>query len=117
MGGKEVISLKQVLAMMAAAVEPFALRFVKFNEAKGTGGEIVELGGQLLSNRGTVTAPESAPAIGPGPESVDELEAHLTRNPNHFDNRTRNLVSMLNGNFTKVHIYLILEFNGKKVII
>ena len=117
MGGKQVITLKQVLAEMATTVEPFALRYVKLNEQKGTGGEIVEVGGQLLSGRGTPKAPVAAPAISAAPESVDELEAHLVRNPNHFDNMTRNLVSTLNGNYSKVHIYLILEFNGKKVII
>ena len=109
--------MKQVLAHMADAVEPFSLRFVKLNEGKGTGGEIVEIGGQLLSARGQAKAPVIAPAIGPGRESVDDLEAHLVRNPNHYDHHTRNLVSTLNGNFTKVHYPLILEFNGKKVIL
>ena len=109
--------MKQVLAQMAAAVEPFSLRFVKLNEQKGTGGEIVELREQLLSGRGNQRPAASAPAITAAPESVDELEAHLVRNPNHYDNMTRNLVSRLNGNFSKVHIYLILEFNGQKVII
>ena len=113
MGGKEVITLKQVLAHMAETVEPFSLRYVKLNEQKGTGGEIVDVGGLLLSGRGTTkagAAPVAAPAAGDSP-------AKVVRKPNHFDNMTRNLVSRLNGNFTKVHIYLILEFNGKKVII
>ncbi len=111
----EIITLKQVLATMAATAEPFALRFVKLNETKGTGGEIVEVSGQLLSGRGNPQKP--APPLGPGADSVEALEAHLVRNPHHFENMTRNLVSTRNGNFTKVHIYLILEFNGKKVII
>lgn len=110
MGGKEVITLKQVLAHMAEAVEPFSLRFVKLNEAKGTGGEIVEIGGQLLSARGGAKAPSPM-------ERGEEGGTRQVRQPNHYANMTRNLVSTLNNNFTKVHIYLILEFNGQKVII
>ena len=105
--------MKQVLAQMAAAVEPFALRFVKLNEQKGTGGEIVELAGQLLSGRGAAKAPVPATSA-----SVPAGEAaHLVRNPNHYNNHTRNLVSTLNGRYTKVHYPLILEFNGQKVIL
>ncbi|MDO7849230.1 hypothetical protein Q5H92_22895 [Hymenobacter sp. M29] len=110
MGGKKVITIKQVLAEMAAAVEPFALRFVKLNESKGTGGEVVELAGQLLSGRGSSKAPSPK-------EGGEEVSAHQVRKPNHYDNMTRNLVSTLNGNYSKVHYPLILEFNGQKVIL
>jgi len=114
MNGKETITLKQVLAEMQASVEPFALRFVKLNETKGTGGEIIELSNQLQSGR--AKQPEPAPKLGSRAD-VDELEAWVGRNPNHYEHMTRNLVSKINGRYTKVHIYLILEFNGKKVII
>ena len=117
MVGKEVISLKQVLALMAASAEPFSLRFVKLNEAKGSGGEIVHISGQLQSGKGNPKPAEPAPALGPGAADVAALEAWVSRNPQHYENMTRNLVSTLNHNFTKVHIYLILEFNDKKVII
>lgn len=109
MGGKKVITLKQVLAQMAAAVEPFSLVFVKLNEQKGTGGEVVELSGQLLSGRGSSKAPVQS-------EAGEELTAHQVRKPNHYDNMTRNLVSTINSRYTKVHYPLILEFNGQKVI-
>lgn len=104
--------MKQVLAEMAAAVEPFALRFVKLNEQKGTGGEVVELAGQLLSGRGSSKTPLSDIDVAQSAESP----AKAGRKPNHYDNMTRNLVSTLNGNYTKVHYPLILEFNGQKVI-
>lgn len=113
MGAREVITHKQVLAEMAAAVEPFSLVFVKLNEGRGTGGEVVALSGQLLSGRGS-----STPTPDPTPKERGEEEAapRQVRKPNHQDNFTRNLVSTLNGNFTKVHYPLILEFNGKKAI-
>ena len=117
MGGKEVITLKQVLAHMAETIEPFGLRYVKLNEQKGTGGEVVEVSGQLLSGRGKAKAPGAPLAMAIDLGSQPSVAVHQVRNPNHFDNMTRNLVSTLNGNYSKVHIYLILEFNGKKVII
>ena len=111
---KPIITLKQMLAHMAAATEPFALRFVKYNEQKGTGGELVAISGQLLSGKGKV---EATPLVGPGPDAGDELAAGVRRNPHHRENMTRNLVSTVNGRYTKVHIYLITEFEGKKVVI
>ncbi len=114
MEAKPIITLKQMLAHMAAAVEPFALRYVKYNEQKGTGGELVAISGQLLSGRGKA---EAAPLVGPGPEAGEELEAWVRRNPNHGANMTRNLVSTVNGRYTKVHIYLITEFEGKRLVI
>jgi hypothetical protein len=121
MEGKSIIQLKQVLALMEAATEPFSLRYVKLNEQKGTGGEVVALSSQLLSGKGTgqqlAAAPDPAPVLCGKPADIEELEAWLRRNPNHFDNMTRNLVSTINGHYTKVHIYLLTEFEGKKVII
>jgi hypothetical protein len=121
MEGIAIIPLKQVLAAMEAATEPFSLRFVKLNEQKGSGGELVAISSQLLSGKGTgqqlAPAPDPAPVLSGKPDDVEELEAWLRRNPNHYDNMTRNLVSTINGHYTKVHIYLITEFEGKKVII
>ncbi|WP_340074542.1 hypothetical protein [Leptobacterium sp. I13] len=39
----------------------------------------------------------------------------IKRNPNHFHNRTRNLV-LQNGDIKKIHIRLIISINGQKVI-
>jgi hypothetical protein len=121
MEGNSIIQLKQVLALMEAASEPFSLRYVKLNEQKGTGGEVVAISGQLLSGKGTgqqlAPAPDPVPILSGQPADSEELEAWLRRNPNHYDNMTRNLVSTVNGHYTKVHIYLITEFEGKKVII
>jgi hypothetical protein len=117
MEGKSIIQLKQVLAAMAAATEPFSLRYVKLNEQKGTGGEVVAISGQLLSGKGKDKQLAAAPVLTGRPTDVEELEAWLRRDPNHFDNMTRNLKSAINGHYTKVHIYLITEFEGKKVII
>ncbi|MDF7810504.1 hypothetical protein [Hymenobacter sp. YC55] len=120
MAGQELIPLKQVLAEMQAAKEPFSLRFVKLNEGKQQGGEIVELPSVLLSGRNHVAGNDPSEKKGsPVAEASNQPDqpTQLTRDPNHSDNMTRNLVSTINHRFTKVHIYLILGFNGKKVLI
>ena len=71
MEAKSIITLKQMLAQMEAAVEPFALRYVKYNEQKGTGGELVAISGQLLSGKGKA---EPAPLVGQGPEKLPSVE-------------------------------------------
>lgn len=38
------------------------------------------------------------------------------RNPNHYDNSTRNIVILPNGEIRKLHIRLIHQFNGKIVL-
>lgn len=38
------------------------------------------------------------------------------KNPNHFENRTRN-IELLTGNKVKIHIDLITKFNNKKVVL
>ena len=37
------------------------------------------------------------------------------KNPSHYKNRTRN-IELIDGSIKKIHIRLITEFNGKKVI-
>ncbi|MBC6988566.1 hypothetical protein [Hymenobacter sp. BT491] len=121
MSGQPLLPLKQALAEMQAAKEPFALRFVKLNEGKQQGGEIVELPSVLLSgrNEGKETASGVERKGSPVAEASSEHSqpGKITRDPNHSDNMTRNLVSTINGRYAKVHIYLILSYNGKKVII
>ena len=121
MTGQTLIPLKQVLAEMQAAKEPFSVRFVKLNEGKKEGGEIVEYPSMLLSGRreagekSSVVEGEGSPVA----EATSEAEAPTasTRDPHHSDHMTRNLINTLNGRYAKVHIYLLLEFNGKKVLI
>lgn len=37
------------------------------------------------------------------------------RNPNHFENQTRN-IELASGDIKKINIRFIIEFNGKKVV-
>lgn len=42
-------------------------------------------------------------------------EVKTTRNPNHFQNRTRN-IELPNGDIRKIHLRLIDSINGQKVL-
>jgi hypothetical protein len=42
-------------------------------------------------------------------------EVRATKNPNHFQNRTRN-IELPNGEIKKIHLRLIDSINGKKVL-
>ena len=121
MTGQELIPLKQVLAEMQAAKEPFSLRFVKLNASKRAGGEIVEYPALLLSGRGeseegTEVEHRKGSPVAEARNQPDQ-PGRITRDPNHSDNLTRNLVNTRNGRYAKVHLYLILQFNGKRVLI
>jgi hypothetical protein len=48
------------------------------------------------------------------PEAVFAREKS-SRNPNHFDNRTRN-IELPSGEIKKIRIDFIIEINGNKVI-
>lgn len=57
----------------------------------------------------------------PNLNSVNSLrnkpkEKTTRRNPNHFENKTRNIKVLPQGNFVKIHIRYIIDFNNKKVI-
>ncbi|MCA8830179.1 hypothetical protein [Hymenobacter pini] len=121
MTGQKLILLKQVLEQMQTAKEPFSLRFVKLNEGKQEGGEVVFYDAVRLSSRAQPEGGASAVEGEGASERADDMHqktaAKGTRAPNHSDHMTRNLVNTRNGRFLKVHIYLLLEFNGKKVLL
>lgn len=48
-------------------------------------------------------------------DAAQKQEAVFRRNPNHYDNSTRNL-KLPNGEIRKIHIRLVRQFNGKTVL-
>ena len=84
----------------------FDLKFVTCDRKRETGGEIIEIksGRKCVGKRN-------------GKVLFDTRKADIqntSRDPRHWVNSTRNIL-LQNGQIRKVHIRLIIEFNGKKV--
>jgi hypothetical protein len=111
MATQQVIRLSEVLQQMDAATEPFQISFVTANKRKKEGG-IIENYPACLST-GSKAPGERKPA---SVKPLNEVNSVL-KNPNHFRNATRNLLLFPSKQIRKVHIWLILTYNGQKVII
>lgn len=108
-------SFRQILNVMAAG-QVFTCKVVSYDRTRRTGGEVIELSGKLLKNeevRGkagrqlTRSEVQQAALMG------------LRRDPNHRTWYTRNIQLYADGIPTivikKIHIPLIVEFNGELV--
>ena len=87
----------------------FQVKFVTADRTKKEGGEIIELKDASKCPVRTKNGHE----IYPQRKNAPHLE-RITRNPNHWENSTRN-IRLPNGQKRKLHIRLIIEFNNKKV--
>jgi hypothetical protein len=106
----EGIKLVEALARMEAAQEPFTVRFVRLDRGRKTGGQITEWANCRLSRTKHTSATEPAPVA-----TVEGEER--SRMPAHFANATRNLVQGRSSQPRKVHIWLLLAFNGERVLL
>lgn len=109
-----MISLRDVLLMMEAEDEqgyqiPFSLRFVTYDKQKQTGGEIIDAKKAVLLKSGKKDF-ERKTGIR-NKEDPDQIK----KKPNHFKNRTRNIMLLPSKQIRKVHIYLITRFNDERV--
>lgn len=98
------LRLKDALDLMEAAPE-FAIRFVKADRRRKTAGEIEVLSKVRLATRRLSRTPQTAAPDVP------------TRRPHHYAHATRNLADLRTGRLVKAHIYLILDINGRPVLI
>ena len=105
------VRLTEVLRQMEEGEETFSIRFMRADRGRGTGGQIESWHQCRLSSRRAQgplgTGRPSGPA-GPVPSS---------RMPSHYQNATRNIVQGQSSQPRKIHIWLILEFNGQKVVL
>jgi hypothetical protein len=109
---KDIIRLKEVLEQMETATEPFSIRYVACNRKKNTGGRIVHL--ERCYKTGNQSDPAKLSATKAGQKATPTV---ASKNPHHYDNYTRNLKVVPSGKIRKCCIWLIIQFNGKKVII
>jgi hypothetical protein len=110
----QYIRLKEVLSEMDR-MDPqgkpvsFDIRFVTADRKRGTSGEIIEIkdARKCIDIRDGEVVYDQRKAASSG-------DAAVSRPPNHWINGSRNLL-LPNGGIRKIHIRLIIEFNGKKV--
>lgn len=108
------IRLTEVLDLMDALDSngdpiPFSIRFVTANRKDKTGGEIITIDKAVKC---VGKDKKGNPVIDTRRKETPDLTK--PKNPNHWSNATRNLF-LPNGQIRKVHIRLIIEFNGQKV--
>ena len=85
----------------------FSIAFVTYNEQKRTGGEWIELNNCVKHNHLTPSELKS---------KANAPREKVFRNPNHYQNVTRNIKRMDTGDLIKIHLRLVCKFNGKTVL-
>lgn len=105
----QLIPLSEVLKEMDKKELIKSISFVTADRKRGTGGELVTLKNVIQTGR---TSKEGKTS-GSGESTTEDRPA---RNPNHWKNQTRNLRIAKSNQVRKVHIRLITEFNGQRVI-
>ena len=100
MGEINFISAKDMLETMQMRGDdrefiPFSITFVTADQKKGTGGKKIVL--------------DQAIFVG-GPSNKSK-----SRNPNHYENYTRNIRHLMSDRIITIHPLLVLYFNGMKV--
>lgn len=90
--------------------EPFSMTFVAADRRRGTGGDIVSV-------KNWVKVSKTPDGVVPASKKKRILsQIILAKNPNHYENKTRNIRNLRKlKQIRKVHIRLIVLFNGKKV--
>jgi hypothetical protein len=102
------IPLKDVLQILDSG-EEFSLSFVTCDKHKGKGGELITVERAVKHN--WVSPKDRQLKQKLQPESTIIL-----KHPRHYENSTRNIVLLVNGDIRKIHIRLIRKFNGKIVL-
>jgi hypothetical protein len=103
------VRLSEALRQMEEGKERFSIRFVKADKRRKTGGQILEWQHCQLSKRRVVGARR--------PAGTADVADTPSRMPAHFQNATRNIVQGNSSQPRKVHIWLLLTFNGQRVVL
>ena len=103
----ETITFKEALDIVDSG-QYFDIRFITCNLQKGTGGEQYDLKKVCKHKQGSHAQQKALAKAQP-------KEQTNSKNPNHYDNSTRNL-KLENGEIVKVHIRLIRRINNKIVL-
>lgn len=95
------ISIKDMLNTMMMRGQdrdfiPFSIEFVTCDQHKHIGGKLIRFDHAVFVG-------------GPSRKAKD-------RNPNHYENNTRNIRHLNSDRMVKIHTHLVLKFNGMEVV-
>lgn len=115
----ETITMSDMLKEMNTGL-PFSFSFVSYDKQRKKGGDIKHYKEVVLNappaQDQTPTKNEATTESRPS-----EKRDGVRKNPHHFENSTRSFRICVNGCKTstvkKFHIFLVLEFNGKKLML
>lgn len=103
---QETIELTQVIDHIDSMM-PFDITYVTADKKRGTGGEIKTRKAWVKCN------------LGDQPETIlrkNHIPYSEIRDPRHIEHKTRNIMNPVNREIRKLHLRLIVEFNGKRVV-
>lgn len=106
----ESITIKQMLEDMGKG-RPFSLTYVTADTTKGTGGKLVKIASAILSGYNLADGTRVTASV----MNKAGLTGKSSKKPNHSAHFTRNIL-LKDSTLRKVHIDLVTEYNGKKVL-
>lgn len=111
----EFMQLRDAIKLIETPVDGkaprFSVRFITYDEQRGTGGEVLKF------DEVTLVGVKDAPRF----QIPDEfrrqqpMRISLSRGPNHRANKTKN-VRLKNGQVRKIHLRFITHINGIQII-
>lgn len=115
---EEIIYLSDVLKTMSTLdaqglAVPFSISFRTFQRYSKTGGRLISYPKAKLVIKENFSNHNSIDSL----RRVPTKKTNIRRNPNHWENKTRNIKILPKGDIKKIHINFITEFNGKKVVL
>ena len=94
--------------------QPFNIVYVTADRRRGTGGDIENLKNWVKHNASSGHPANSAK----GKPLKSSIAAKLYEcNPNNFQHKTRNILNLKSRKIQKLHLKLIVEYNGKNVLL
>lgn len=107
---KESIALYKVIAHIDSG-QHFDMVYVTADRRRGTGGELESLKNWVKHNTFDSKKPTDR-------EPKSRIATSLRDcNPQNFRHKTRNVINLKSRKIQKLHLKLIVEFNGKNVLL
>lgn len=119
----QTIRLREALDLLDGPA-PVAVRWVKYDRRRQTGGDFGELPAARIGRGKRVATAELRAPTASEETAADRADAAAagqvpvptgTKDPAHWLNATRNLVDTRTGALVKIHIYLLTHVAGRKV--